>query len=188
MELRKRGPVIGIIGRLSQQKGHCDLLEAMTTVLRHRQDVNLVVIGSGPLETSLKRQCERLGISSSVHWLGHCDGAFRLLPFLDLLVSSSWWEGFPTVLLESMAVGVPVVATDVSGSRELVRTGETGLLVPPRSPDLLARAIMRALDNPAETKTWIENAKQMVHQFTIENTAKCYAQIYEKLVTFDKQI
>jgi glycosyltransferase involved in cell wall biosynthesis len=181
-KLRKCGPVIGTIGRLSQQKGHCDLLEAMTIVLSRRKDVNLVIIGSGPLETSLKRQCDRLGISPSVHWLGYCDDAFRLLPLLDLFVLSSWWEGFPTVLLESMAVGVPVVATDVSGSRELIKEGETGLLVPPRNPKRLAQAILRVLDNPTEAKVHAENAKGRASQFTIENAAKCYAQIYEKLV------
>ena len=146
------GPLIGIVGRLSPQKGHSDLLQAIS-ILRQTRSIHLLIIGSGPLEGELRQKSADLGLQDSVHFLGSRSDVFDILPHLDMMVSSSWWEGFPTVLLEAMALSVPVVATDVSGSRDLVKTGETGILVPPHAPALLAEAILRSLNVPEEDST-----------------------------------
>jgi glycosyltransferase involved in cell wall biosynthesis len=138
------------------------------------------VIGSGELEHHLQEQARLLGIQDCVHFLGSRDDVLSLLPHLDLFVSSSLWEGFPTVLLEAMAVGVPVVATDVSGSRELVQDGVTGRLVPPRNPVRLAEAILAMLEDPEHAQAMAQSAHRYAAQFTIERAAACYAQIYEQ--------
>lgn len=176
----KQGPLIGVIGRLSQQKGHAYLIEAMKNVIRARP-AHLLVIGSGSLEPELRQRVLSLGIQEFVHFLGSRGDVLDILPHLDLVVSSSLWEGFPTVLLEAMALGVPVVATDVSGSRELVRTGVTGILVPPRDSVRLAEAILRMLSDSSAARVMSKNAGQMVTQFTVQNAASQYAQLYRQV-------
>ncbi|HXF60721.1 MAG TPA: glycosyltransferase, partial [Caldilineaceae bacterium] len=137
---------VGVVGRLAEQKGHIYLLRALALV-NQVLPVDAVVIGGGPLAEPLAAAATQLGIGERVHWLGRRDDVPALLASLDLLVSSSLWEGFPTVLLEAMAAGIPVIATDVSGSRELVQTGETGVLVPPGQPEPLAAAMIALLTN-----------------------------------------
>jgi len=176
-----RHPRVGVVGRLTQQKGYADLLAAIKRVQQMRP-VELLIVGSGPLEADLRHQAEELGIRECVHFLGSRSDYAEIMACLDLMVSSSLWEGLPTVLLEAMALGVPVVATDVSGSRELVKTGVTGRLVPPHDPDHLAEAILETLDHLSLAQAMAENARQVAAQFTIQNAAAGYAQIYQQLV------
>lgn len=169
---------IGIVGRLSIQKGHRYLLKALAWV-RQMIPVNLYIIGAGELEDQLKSETTQLHITESVHFLGQCNDAQTLISSLDLLVSASLWEGFPTVILEAMAHGVPVIATDVSGSRELVKTGVTGILVDPASSSQLATAIMAMYTNPEAVAVMSAHAKAQVAQFTIQKTVGRIAQIYQ---------
>lgn len=173
-------PRVGVIGRLAEQKGHIDLLHALAWV-RQVMPVELVVIGDGPLEAELRDAAAHLGIAEAVTWLGRRDDVPALLASLDLLVSSSWWEGFPTVILEAMAAGVPVVATDVSGSRELVQPGVTGLLVPAHQPARLAAAIVGMLNNPHAAAAMAQRAHAFAQQFTMQATAQAYAALYREL-------
>jgi glycosyltransferase involved in cell wall biosynthesis len=101
---------------------------------------------------------------------------------VDLFVSASLWEGFPTVILEAMAAGVPVVATDVSGSHELVRNGETGLLVPAGDPPALAQALEWMLTHAAEARRMALQARQQVQRYTIEQSAASYDTLYRAIV------
>ncbi|MGD2165208.1 MAG: glycosyltransferase [Anaerolineae bacterium] len=174
-------PRIGIVGRLTRQKGHRHLISAMNLVVQARC-AHLLIIGAGPFEDHLRRLASELGVQDFVHFLGSRRDVLGILPHLDLLVSSSLWEGFPTVLLEAMAMGVPIVATDVSGSRELVHTGKTGILVPSGEPNALAEAILRMLDEPAAAQLMARNARQLVSRFTIQEAASRYAQLYQRLV------
>lgn len=176
----EHGPRVGVIGRLTRQKGHGDLIEAIRIVLSTRP-VHLLIIGSGPLEQELRQRVSCLGIQEFVHFLGSRDDVLEILPHLALVVSSSLWEGFPTVLLEAMAKGVPVVATDVSGSRELVKTGETGILVPPQNPNRLAEAVLTMINEPTRARLMAENARRLVIRFTIQNAALQYAQAYKRI-------
>lgn len=180
-ELPGTPPRLGIIGRLAEQKGHADLLQALGRV-RLSHPVHLLVIGSGPSEEALREQAVRVGLAEYVHFLGSRQDVLAILPRLDLLVSASLWEGFPTVILEAMALGVPVVATDVSGSRELVRTGVTGVLTAAGQPAQLAEAIVQVLDDPAWATQMAIKARQAASPFTIQNAAATYAALYRQLV------
>ena len=175
-------PRMGVVGRLTSQKGHNDLLNALLLV-RRTQPVDLLIIGSGPLEGELRQTTINLGLEDCVHFLGSRNDVIDLLPHLDLMVLPSWWEGFPTVLLEAMALGVPVVATDVSGSRELVNTGETGLLVPPHDIPRLASAILDQLSNPAGARRMAQNARRRVERFTIQFAAAECGDLYRTLLS-----
>jgi glycosyltransferase involved in cell wall biosynthesis len=174
-------PRIGVVGRLSIQKGHSDLLEALA-IVRQSRSVDLLIIGSGPLEGELRQTTAALGLQDCVHFLGSRNDVFDLLPQLDLIVLPSLWEGFPTVLLEAMALSVPVVATDVSGSRELVKTGKTGILVPPRAVLRLAEAISEQLSKPEEAQRMARTARQHVERFTVQIAAAECGDLYRSLL------
>ena len=173
-------PRIGIVGRLAHQKGHTFLLQAIAQ-LANKRPAHLLIIGSGVLEEDLRNQAATLGITERVHFLGSRRDVADILQHLDLLVSSSLWEGLPGVILEAMAAKVPVIATDVSGSREVVLHGETGLLVPAGQVDALADAITQALDQPDRMEQMAERASRYVEQFTVQRMVKSYAEIYQML-------
>lgn len=173
-------PVLVIIGRLAVQKNHADALRALALVLKTYPQARLCVIGHGELRSRLEQLAAQLGITHATEFLGQRSDIATQLAQADLLVSSSIWEGFPTVVLEAMAAGVPVVATDVSGSRELVRSGETGRLVPMRDHTALAQAIIGMLDAPSKTASMAAQAQHNVQQHTFNIIAAQYAELYTR--------
>jgi glycosyltransferase involved in cell wall biosynthesis len=171
------------IGRLTEQKGYRFLLEAMHHVKRKRHDVHLVLIGTGPLEIELRRLASKLNLGASVHFAGRRLDVEHLLPHFDLFISSSLWEGLPTVILEAMAAKVPVIGTAVSGTSELIEHGRTGLLIPPGDPKQLAEAILYMLDHPDVMQYMIQASYEVVRtRFSIEAVARQYERIYEQLL------
>ncbi len=137
-------PLIGIVARLDDQKEHTDFLD----VLDRLDGVHALIVGTGALEKSLKDKVERLGLEDRAHFLGHRDDVHRLLHGMDVLVLSSRDEGLPFVVLEAMAVGLPIVATRVGGLGEVVREGTTGFLVQAGDPEALAASIHKVLFSP----------------------------------------
>ncbi len=174
-------PLIGIVGRLAPQKGHRYLFEALP-IIRRVLPAHLAVIGSGPLEVDLRAQAQRLGIADAVHFLGSRNDVLDLIPHLDLLISASLWEGLATVILEAMAAGVPVIATDVSGSREVVTSGQTGILVPMAAPQALAQAAIAMLTNTSEARRMAANASGIARRFTVQNAVPCYEKVYRQVI------
>jgi glycosyltransferase involved in cell wall biosynthesis len=143
-------PLVGSVGRLCAFKGQRELIEAVS---RLGEDVHVVLVGKdieqgGAYEQLLRDEAERLGVADRIVFAGYRDDVDKLLRSLDVLVLPSWTEGFPVVLLEAMAAGVPVVATSVGGIPELVADGETGILVEPRDVDGLTRALNDLLARP----------------------------------------
>jgi glycosyltransferase involved in cell wall biosynthesis len=179
--LPDRRPLIGIAARLSEQKGHADLLTAFAQV-QQQLPCDLVIAGDGPLMGELRQQVEDLGIADTVHFLGTRNDVWDLLPHLDLFVLPSYWEGFPIVIIETMSQGVPIVATDITGTRELIIDGETGYLVPPKSPDELAAAMLKSLEYPDQSRALAIRAKEHASQYTIQNVTKCYQRCYQQVL------
>jgi len=138
-------PVIGCTARLHAKNDHATLLRAFALVNARWPDVRLLLVGRGPEEARLRGLTHTLGISSRVHFLGEQADVAPSLQQLDLYVQSSVAEGIPNSVLEAMAVGLPVVATSVGGTPEIVVDGETGLLVPPGNPPALAEAMLTLL-------------------------------------------
>ena len=173
-------PLIGAMGRLTEQKGLDDLLQALALVVPY-VPAHLVIVGAGPLETALKQQAQALGVAGYVHFLGQRSDAQAILRQLDLFVSASRWEGFPTVILEAMSQAIPVIATDIPGSNELVINGQTGILTPVGTPQQLANAIIELLQNPRTRQTMAAQARDLATQFTIQATAARYCEVYRHL-------
>lgn len=177
-----RPPRITIVGRLEEQKGYGYFLQAGAEVLGQAPDAELWIVGTGSLSGQLKAQAESLGIAGSVRFWGQRSDVEEILLQSDLMVSASIWEGFPTVILEAMAAGVPVVATDIPGTRELVRSDDTGLLVPPRQPEALAAGILWMLNHPGAARRMAQRAGQAIYRYTLEHTASGYNQIYQAIL------
>ena len=140
-ELELEGPLLAFAGRLGRQKS----LGVALAALRRTPGVTLAVAGDGPERGALERRTRELGLDGRVRFLGTLprDRVLRLFRASDASLLSSAWENFPHTIVESLAVGTPVIATAVGGVPEAVREGENGLLVPPDDPDALAAAIDR---------------------------------------------
>jgi glycosyltransferase involved in cell wall biosynthesis len=141
-----RGPHLISIGRLSYQKGYDILLNAFSRVRREHPGASLSILGEGEDRDDLERLARRLGLEGTVHFLGFQSNPYVHLKATDLFVSSSRYEGFSNVILEAMACGTPVVATDCpSGNREVIEEGVTGWLARAEDVDSLAETISRAI-------------------------------------------
>jgi len=134
--------LVGMVGRLEPVKGPQYLIEAAKLVLDKVPHIKFMIVGDGSLRASLETRCNQLGISDRVVFTNWREDIPQLLSILDVLVLPSLNEAVGRILLEAGAVGVPAVATYVGGVPEVVRDFETGLLVPPRSPEDLAKAIV----------------------------------------------
>jgi glycosyltransferase involved in cell wall biosynthesis len=138
--------VVGTVGRLDEQKAPEDMVAAAAAL--DRPDVRFVWVGGGPLERSVRRRVERSGLAGRFLLLGERGDVRRLLAGFDLFAMSSLYEGLPCAIVEAIAAGIPVVATAVNAVPEVVVPGRTGLLVAPRAPRQLSRALAYALDHP----------------------------------------
>jgi glycosyltransferase involved in cell wall biosynthesis len=137
--------IIGSAGRLSPEKGFGILVEAAAIVVRSDPGAGFIQFGDGPHREAISRRIRELGLERRFILAGFRDDLDRLLPHWDLSVLPSFTEGLPTVVLESYAAGVPVVATAVGGTPEAVADGVDGYLVPPGDPVALARRILALL-------------------------------------------
>lgn len=139
-------PVIAMISRLDSIKDHATLLEAFAKIHRELRDAELWIIGDGPLRADLEERTRSLGIELSVRFLGNKSNVASLLGQIDVFAfSTTCDEGFGIVLIEAMAAGVPIVASDVAACREVLAGGEAGMLVRPADPAAMAAALGRVL-------------------------------------------
>lgn len=175
-------PRFAIIGRLAEQKGHRYFFEAAKQILSSYPQAEFWVIGHGELEHVLHQQVTELGIEQAVKFLGRRSDIPALLRQVDVMISASLWEGFPTVILEAMAACTPVVATDVSGSREMVQNLVTGRLVPMKDAMALAQASIWMLQHPEQTTTMVDTAWHHIQDFTLEQIALNYQQVYHQII------
>ena len=139
------------VGRLSPEKGHAGLLDALATLTPAHPGLHLTIVGGGPEGAALKARVAALGVADAVTFAGRLHEAATLetIAGADGLVLASFMEGLPIVLMEAMALGVPVIASRVAGIPELVTDGETGLLFDPANWPALAACIARLADEPA---------------------------------------
>lgn len=171
------------VGRLVPQKGVAVLLEAARTVLAGAPGARFKVIGDGPLRRGLEARAAELGIARRVRFLGTLTDPGPIVAGCDLFVLPSLWEGMPISLLEAMAAGRPVVASSASGSAEVVLDEETGVLVPPGDPALLARAILRMLGDPAAAEAMgRRGADRVRREFSLERMVASTDALYRLLL------
>ncbi len=153
-----RRPLVGFVGRLAPQKGVLCLVAAAQQVVKARPEAQFLLVGEGELEAALRRRVAQLGLEEHVWLAGYRSDVPRVLAALDVFTLPSRYEGLPYTLMEAMAAGRAVVATDVTGNRDLVRDGETGRLVPPDDAQALAEAVVELLAAPEERARLGRNA------------------------------
>ena len=180
--LKLNPPIVGTVARLHRQKGIIDLIRAAGQIHRSSAETKIVVVGGGPLEKTLRQEAKKLGFERFFIMLGERTEARELLSLFDIFVLPSLWEGLPLVLLEAAAMGKPIVATGIDGVREVIRDGETGLLVPPANPGRLAEAILRLLQDKALARKLGENARATIPpSFTLSKMVEETEQLYLRL-------
>jgi glycosyltransferase involved in cell wall biosynthesis len=172
-------------GRLSHRKGLFDLIECGKYICKKYPDVSFVIPGKGILLNKLKTQVEKIGLKDRFRFLGFVDRRklIQLYQNAAVYVMPSHYEGLPTVLLEAMSCGLPVVATSVSGNLDVLSSGENGILIPPKSPEKMADAISLLLDNESLRKKVGSNARKTIEEHysweVITNKfLKCYQSLF----------
>ena len=183
--IKNRSPVIGIIGRLAPEKDHITFLEAADIVSKACPEACFLIVGKGPEEENIRSCVERLNLADKVIVAGYRKDIPEVLNILDIFVISSVREGFSLAILEAMAAGKPVIATDVGGNREAVIDGETGFIVPQKKPLLMASKILNLISNPELRAMMGEKGYQrVVKKFSIGNmlteTSELYSEILDK--------
>lgn len=176
--------VILAVGRLSREKGHADLVEALGAMRRLSpgQDFKLVIAGDGPERERAESAAAAAGVADRVVFAGHTNDVRPFYALADVLALPSHSEGSPLVLLEAMAAGLPVVATRVGGVPEIVADGESALLVEPRDARSLAAALARALADEGLSRALAANASARVAaHFSPESQARSLVEIYSRL-------
>jgi glycosyltransferase involved in cell wall biosynthesis len=166
-------PVILAVGRLTAQKNYALLLGAFA-LLRHEREARLIILGEGPEREALQQRAHALHVDDDVDLPGFDPNPYRYMARANVVALSSDWEGLPGVLIEALACGVSVVATDCpSGPREILRDGEYGRLVPVGDVDRFATALGDAIDDPrrAPAAAW--------EPFTVRNSAALYARLLQ---------
>ena len=164
-----QGPVLVMIARLTEQKGHRYLLQAFPDLLKTWPQLCCLFVGEGELHDALHRMAIDLGVERACRFVGVREDIADILAAADLFVLPSLSEGFPFVLLEALAMGRPVVASRVNGVPELIEDHKTGLLVPARDPQALAAAIREVLSDPTAASKMGADGRDVVRErFTVD--------------------
>jgi len=175
--------VVGTVARLVQQKGHQFLLAAIPDILRVYPKVCFLLVGEGKLRQALEAQARELGIERSVIFAGTRRDTRELLGLMDLFVLPSVWEGLGIVILEAMAVGVPVIASNVGGIPEIVTHGRTGWLVAPGQADALTKAVVDLLQDAPLREQLRDRATHYVDEHrSVAVMTRRHMELYAELV------
>jgi glycosyltransferase involved in cell wall biosynthesis len=181
-------PRVLCVGRLVQEKGHAVLLQATAQLAREGHELEVALVGSGPLRDQLEGLARRLGIGDRVDFAGALgyEQVRQRYAMATLFCSPSFAEGLPVVLMEAMASGRAVIATAIAGVRELVHDEQTGLLVTPGRPDELAAAIARLLEDPDLRKRLSRAGRRRVaSEFDVDRSAQLLRELFSGLSSGD---
>jgi len=182
--------VVTCVANLRPPKGHFYLIEAISQTQWKQLNLKLLLVGDGPLREDLEAFARKYHISEAIAFLGAVDRrtVLDVLRITDIFVLPSLNEGLPTAVLEAMAAGCPVVATAVGGMPELVVHNETGLLIPPRDPVALAKALPLLAENEETRKRMGTASKKRVQQFfSIDRMVQEYESLYVQMLETRKR-
>ncbi len=176
-------PLIGVVAQLIRRKGHEVLLEALAPVVQAHPQVRVLLFGQGPLATRLERRIQRLRLSEHVRLVGFRHDLERLLPSLDLVVHPALKEGLGVALLEALACGVAVIASNVGGIPDLIEDRVSGRLVPPGDAQALGAAITEMLDDAAlRRRLGVAGRQRVLADFSIEQMVDGNLKVYEQVL------
>lgn len=180
--LNKEIPVILAVGRLSKAKDYPTLLKAFALVRKNKK-IRLVIIGDGEERKNLENLINKLNLSQDVLLLGFEKNPYKYMKRAFLFVLSSKVEGFPNVIVEAMACGIPVISTDCpSGPNEIIKNGENGILIPVGDEKALAEAIIKILDDPFLKDKFSREGKKRAEEFTVKKGVNEYEQLFQEIL------
>jgi glycosyltransferase involved in cell wall biosynthesis len=177
--------IVGVVGRLREEKGQIVLLDAMVEVIKTIPDAMLLVVGDGPDRVSLELRAKSLGLASNILWLGqkNPEEVYQLYSIMDVLAVPSLFEGFGFAAAEAMAAGIPVVGTRIDGLTEVVDDGVTGILVPPNDSPALAHAILEFVgDTTRAESAGVRGKERAVSLFSVERFRTSMLASYKQFV------
>lgn len=171
------------VGRLEQQKGHTYLLRAVAALPQNYRDrVRIFLAGNGSLERRLRSEAESLGVSDRFIFAGHAQRVGDFYELCDVFVLPSLWEGLPLSVLEAFSMKRPVIATDISGTNDLVRHDITGCLVKARDPGALAKGIQELMDDPAKRQRLAQAGFALWEKrYSLSRMAADYDRLYREI-------
>ncbi len=174
--------VIGLVGRMTDQKGHAFLLEALRDIKPQMPPFRVLFVGDGPLRGPLEKKAAEYGLAEECLFLSVRRDIPEILAAMDLLVMPSISEGFPYVLLEALAMRCPVLASDVNGAGEILDDGRCGILVPPRDAKRLGETILGLFRNPGLAEERAAAGRQRVEKlFSLNAAMERWTSLYEEL-------
>lgn len=166
------------VGRLSYEKGFTCLLRAFS-LIKEKVNKRLVILGDGPDGIMLKELAINLGIQERVLFLGFQNNPYKFMKNASIFILTSLFEGFPNVLIEAMACGVPVISTDCpTGPNEIIINGVNGILIPPANEGILAEAMLNLLKNEGLRKIFSEIGRKSVERFSVEVLLPQYEKLF----------
>jgi len=191
LELKKRmglpidSPVITLVAVLRAQKRHELVIAAAAEVIQVFPQARFIFVGEGPGRNRVEQEIKNAQLESHILMTGYREDIPAILSFTDLGIISSVAEGIPQFLFQIMAMGKPVIATEVGGIPEIVTSGVTGVLIPPEDPAALAKALVQVLGDPGSARRLGEEGRRLVEkEYTVEKMAekvyRVYQQVYER--------
>lgn len=170
------------VGRLHRSKDIDVLLRALSLLKKRGVNLEAYVIGDGPERERLMRLAVRLGLNGYVNFLGYARNPYAWLQTADIFISSSRWETFGISIIEAMALGIPVIATETDGACDIIRNSVDGLLVPIGDSQALANTVMELVQKPMLRGEISRQGRLRAEQFNARSVAECYMAILEKLI------
>jgi glycosyltransferase involved in cell wall biosynthesis len=176
-------PIVGTVSRYISQKDPLTLVKAASLLLSRFPEVRFVWCGEGELRHETEALANSLGVHSAFHFLGFRNDVHRIMNAFDIFVLSSIFEGLPYTILEVMALGIPVVATEVVGNKDVISDRESGLLVPPCSPQHLMQAMSELLVSFELRKSIGDRGRRLVNDtYDVRIMVRNLEKVYQSLV------
>jgi glycosyltransferase involved in cell wall biosynthesis len=174
--------IVGYVGNpYSTIKGHAYLIESARIL--NNKNINFRLIGDGKEMSNLIRQAKESGIESQIEFMGYCSDIPEQLAMMDIFVQPSLYEGMPNSVLEAMASGLPIIATNVGGTPEAIIDNQTGFLIPPGEPQAIADKIRYVIENPDIARQVGINAREYIKKhFSIEAMVKKTDELFENVI------
>jgi len=175
-------PIVGVVASLTTQKGLSHLIDAMALISAQCPGAHCVLIGDGPLRQALESRAHALGLANSIHFLGRREQVERDVVDCDVFVLPSLWEGFGLVVAEAMALGVPVVASDLPTIAEVAGSGGSAVLVPPAHPRAIAEAVLDLLSDRERRDEMGRRGRQRAREFDVGRMVARVEAVYDEIL------
>ena len=174
--------VVGEVANLREMKGHKDVINAIPIIIQQYPNIRFFFAGKDASDGEIERYAKAKGVDKYIVFAGYCDNIPEILSIFDIFILPSLWEGLPTSIIEAMAIGLPIIASNVGGLPELIDDGENGILIEPRSPQQLASSILYLLKNKDVAGLMGERNIRIARQnHDIESKARDFEKVYTML-------